>query len=64
MTATLLKSAKAIPPRDAANYLGVSVRTLWTWTNEGRIASHKLGRLVRYTIDDLDAFLAANRVSR
>lgn len=44
-------------PRDAAKALAISERTLWTLTREGRIPSLKLGRLVRYNVEALHAWL-------
>ena len=46
----------------AAEYYGVSVRTLQRWRLEGRGPDFvKLGRLVRYTREDLDQHAAAQR---
>lgn len=54
MTARLLTGA------EAAGWLGVSIRTLEDWRlRGGGPIYHKLGkRLVRYSPDDLDAFVA------
>jgi excisionase family DNA binding protein len=51
--------------REAAEYLGVKPQTLAIWASAGRyrLPFHKLGRSVRYSKDDLDAFLARRRVS-
>jgi excisionase family DNA binding protein len=40
-----------------ANHLGVSVPTLRRWTQLGKVPSHKLGRLVRYRLRDVEAAL-------
>lgn len=52
-TETLLVDA-----REAARLLGISPRTLWTLTNEGRIRAAKIGRLVRYSHEELRRFCA------
>jgi len=46
----------------AANLLGLKVATLrrWRWANRGPI-SIKVGNAVRYSIADLDSFIAAGR---
>ena len=47
---------------DAAEFLGLSIRTLQSWrlTGAGPVYS-KIGSRVRYARADLDAFVAANR---
>ncbi|MCC6123397.1 MAG: helix-turn-helix domain-containing protein [Pirellulales bacterium] len=45
-----------LSPREAARMLSVSERTLWTLTRDKRIESRKIGRLVRYPLDDLKRF--------
>jgi excisionase family DNA binding protein len=54
---TLLK------PRDAAAYLGVSLRTYEDLCRSGQIRAFFLGdqRIRRVTVDDLDAFIATKR---
>ena len=49
-----------LPPPEAAEYLGVTVRTLSVWRCVGRynIAFIKVGRLVKYRQSELDAFLS------
>jgi excisionase family DNA binding protein len=45
--------------RDAAAYLAISERTLWTLTHhEKKIPAVKIGRRgIRYDLSDLDAFI-------
>ena len=38
-----------------AQHLGVSVPTLRRWTQVGKIPSHKMGRLVRYSLREVEA---------
>jgi excisionase family DNA binding protein len=46
-------------PRDAAQKLAVSERTLWSMTvPRGPIPAAKIGRAVRYRLADLEAFAA------
>jgi excisionase family DNA binding protein len=47
-----------VSPRDAARALGISTRTLWTLTHDGRLPCRRIGRLVRYHVDALRAFAA------
>ncbi len=47
--------------RDAARMLAISERTLWGLTAAGEIACIRFGRAVRYSVDDLRAFVARAR---
>jgi excisionase family DNA binding protein len=38
-----------------AQHLGVSVPTLRRWTQLGKVPSHKMGRLVRYSLREVEA---------
>jgi hypothetical protein len=49
---------KRLTPRHAAEYLGVSLRTLYTFP----VRKFKRGRVVRYDTRDLDDFLMLNTV--
>ena len=48
----------ALRPRDAARALGVSERTLWTWTERGDVPHVRLGKAVLYPIHLLQEWLA------
>lgn len=49
----------------AADYLGLAPKTLarWRWAGKGP-TFRKLGAAVRYTVPDLDAFIADAEVAR
>ena len=48
----------------AAQYLGIAAQTLARWRGEGQGPAHlKLGACVRYTVRDLDAWIATRRRS-
>ncbi len=49
---------KRLKARQAAEYLGVSLRTLYTFP----LRKFKRGRVVRYDTRDLDDFLALNTI--
>lgn len=50
----------------AAEYLGINVGTLAKWASIGHpfIPYHKLGKKVVYLQNDLDDFLANNRIDK
>ena len=47
----------ALRPREAARALGISERTLWSWTREGRIPYRRQGRCLIYPVAALEAWL-------
>ncbi len=47
--------------RQAAQYLNVSVRTIYNLKERGELRSIGIGTAVRFRIADLDAFLEAHR---
>ena len=52
-----------LTPPEAAKALAVSARTLWTLTKDGEIGHIKVGRLVRYSVDDLRAFIDSRKAT-
>ena len=46
----------------AAEYLGISPRTLYRLIDQGRIPAYEIGRVYRLKVADLDAFLESARV--
>lgn len=43
---------------DVAKTLGVGVRSVSNYVGRGTLRAHKMGRLVRFRRDDVDAFVA------
>jgi hypothetical protein len=55
--------AHTITERDASHYIGLSVAYLRQARRLGRGPAYlRIGRTIRYHIEDLDAFLQAHRV--
>lgn len=48
-------------PREAAQWLKISERSLWTFTQRGELAAIRIGRSVRYAVSDLIAFVESRR---
>lgn len=48
-------------PEQAAASLSISPRKLWDLRDRGEIPYLKVGRLTRYAVDDLRAYVARNR---
>ena len=61
MTTTSTSSPLALRPRDAAKALGISARTLWEWTRDGRVPCVRVGggrrKVVLYPVDQLQTWL-------
>jgi len=47
---------------EAAKVLGVSVWTIRQWTSMRKLPFHKIGRLTRFKMSDLEAFIEAGKV--
>jgi excisionase family DNA binding protein len=45
-----------LTPREAARLLSICERTLWTLTHRGELAAVRIGRAVRYSLEDLRAY--------
>ena len=46
----------------AASMLGISQRTFWDYLHSGEIPTVRIGRLVRFSVDDLRKFIDSKRV--
>ena len=43
--------------KEASRYLGVNLRTLYRFIDEGELPAYKFGRVIRLLESDLDAFI-------
>jgi excisionase family DNA binding protein len=64
MEATLVKKPKLLSNDEAAEFLGVSPGTLPIWRHHARypLPYIKIGRLVRYSEEDLLAWMESRKV--
>jgi len=46
-----------LSPREAAKALAVCEKTLWSLTKRGEIPAVRIGRAVRYSMDELQAWV-------
>ncbi len=61
--AEALSRKQLVDERRAAEFLGMQVKTLQEWRTSGKGCPFvKIGRAVRYSLADLDAFIAKNTV--
>ena len=54
-------AALLLTPKQAAEALAISPRKLWGMTASGELAHLRIGRAVRYPIDDLLAYIDAQK---
>ncbi len=52
---------RLVTVREAAQYLAVSVSTLYGWVWQRRIPFVKVGRSLRFDLADLEEFIEVNR---
>lgn len=50
-----------LSPRQAAEALSISERKLWSLTASGEIGCVRIGRMVRYAVQDLHSFIEKQR---
>ncbi len=48
--------------KEAADYLGVTPRTLYRFVDEGSLPAYKMGRVLRLKAADVDDFIERSRV--
>ncbi|MDA8386618.1 MAG: helix-turn-helix domain-containing protein [Actinomycetota bacterium] len=48
--------------KEASEYLGVSLQTLYRFVDSGSLPAHHMGRVIRFKYIDLVAFVEAQRV--
>ena len=62
LDSTRLAQKFVLTPEEAADFLGVSVRTIRYWVAERKIPYFHLGRFIRFKPAELVAFLDSGRV--
>ena len=48
--------------KDAAARLGVTLRSLYRFIDEGDVAAYKFGRVIRIKVEDIDRFIETCRI--
>ena len=49
--------------KDAAARLGVTLRSLYRFIDEGELAAYKFGRVIRLKADDVDRYIESCRIA-
>ena len=49
--------------REASERLGVTLRTLYRFIDEGNLPAYKMGRVIRLKADEVDEFIESARIT-
>lgn len=61
--AVMVASGRWLSTKDASELLGVNLRTLYRFIDEGELPAYKFGRVIRLKEDDVDAFIERARIA-
>jgi len=53
---------KLLSPQELSDVLSISIETVYAWTSQKRIPFIKMGRLVRFNVDEVNKWLEKQRV--
>ncbi len=59
----MAQEPKWLSSNQAAERLGVSLRTLYKFVDEGLVPAYKFGRVIRLREHEIDAFIEASRIA-
>ena len=48
--------------QEAADYLGISLHTLYGWVNMKKLPYYKIGRFVKFDIKDLNVWIESQKI--
>ena len=54
---------KLLSPQELSEVLSISIETVYAWTSQKRIPYIKMGRLVRFNMDEVNKWLERQRVT-
>ena len=54
---------KWMSTKEAAEYLGVTLRSLYRFIDEGDLTAYKFGRVIRLKDEDVERFIEASRIA-
>lgn len=56
------ESIRWMSTKEASEHLGVTLRTLYRFVDEGQLAAYKFGRVIRLKQADVEDFIEASRI--
>lgn len=57
------KPIRWLSTREACERLGITLRTLYRFIDEGQLPAYKMGRVIRLQAGDVDAFIERMRIA-
>ena len=63
MYALPMAETRWLSTRQASERLGVTLRTLYRFIDEGQVPAYKFGRVIRLKEEDVEGFIEASRIS-
>ena len=51
-----------LSPQELSQYLGLSIVTIYGWTSQHKIPFVKLGRLVRFDVAEINAWMQTQKI--
>jgi len=58
----LSENKKYLSPKDLAEYLGISLRTVYLWTSLRQVPFYRLGRLTRFSKIEIEIWMKNKKV--
>ncbi len=49
--------------KEASDYLGVNLRTLYRFIDEGELVAYKFGRVIRLKVSDVESFVESAKIA-
>jgi excisionase family DNA binding protein len=62
-TATVTDPIRWMSTREASERLGITLRTLYRFIDEGQLSAYKFGRVIRLKEADVEGFIEASRIT-
>lgn len=62
-TATVTDPIRWMSTREASERLGITLRTLYRFIDEGQLGAYKFGRVIRLKEADVEGFIEASRIT-
>ncbi|PIP20724.1 MAG: transcriptional regulator [Candidatus Omnitrophica bacterium CG23_combo_of_CG06-09_8_20_14_all_40_11] len=57
-----LENKKYLSPKDLAEYLGISLRTVYLWISLRQIPFYRLSRLIRFNKIEIESWMMKKKV--
>ena len=62
-TAVMTDPIRWMSTREASERLGITLRTLYRFIDEGQLSAYKFGRVIRLKEADVEGFIEASRIA-